>query len=154
MIEGLAARGLIERVEENEAGVAAQAGLAPEPTPGLRRLPWRLTRAGRRAAGVEVLAAAADGPGASPAASPRSPPRKSSKLGAIVAALGSGQREGRGATLADLCALTGWQAHTVRAALTRLPQRGVAVERVRSIGSDDDAQTRYRLRSSLTGEER
>jgi cell division septation protein DedD len=32
-----------------------------------------------------------------------------------------------GATLVELVALTGWQAHTTRAALTRLRQRGFSV---------------------------
>ncbi|WP_169791208.1 DUF3489 domain-containing protein [Rubellimicrobium mesophilum] len=46
-----------------------------------------------------------------------------------------------GATLADLRAATGWQPHTVRAALTRLRQAGLAIERSRS----DAGRTVYRI---------
>ena len=36
----------------------------------------------------------------------------------------------RGASLADLISLTGWQAHTVRASLSRLRQTGLAIDLV------------------------
>ena len=48
-----------------------------------------------------------------------------------------------GATLAVLCDVLGWQAHTVRAALTRLRQAGHAVERNRS----SEGETAYRIAS-------
>ncbi|WP_372625009.1 DUF3489 domain-containing protein [Falsiroseomonas sp.] len=48
------------------------------------------------------------------------------KLGSVLATL---SRHG-GATLGELAALTGWQPHTTRAALTRLRQRGYALERL------------------------
>ena len=45
-----------------------------------------------------------------------------------------------GATIAQIAKATGWQAHTVRAALTRLRQAGTPIERVR-----DDKVSRYHL---------
>ncbi|MGI9452799.1 MAG: DUF3489 domain-containing protein [Geminicoccaceae bacterium] len=47
------------------------------------------------------------------------PTRPSGKLGKLVERLGTAD----GATLVELTELTGWQPHTVRAALTRLRQR-------------------------------
>ena len=49
--------------------------------------------------------------------------RPSGKLGQVVEQLGRTD----GAMLSELVDLTGWQAHTVRAALTRLRQRGFAI---------------------------
>lgn len=54
-----------------------------------------------------------------------------------------------GATLADLMHATGWQAHTVRAALTHLRQAGHAVERSRS----DEGGTVYRIRQPSAASE-
>ena len=45
------------------------------------------------------------------------------KLGAVVMAI-SGNK---GATLAELTKTTGWQSHTVRAALSRLRKRGMVI---------------------------
>ena len=45
-----------------------------------------------------------------------------------------------GATLAELAGLTGWLPHTTRAALTRLRQRGYALERL-----DLNGRKAYRL---------
>lgn len=47
-----------------------------------------------------------------------------------------------GATLAAICAATGWQAHSARAALTGLPKGGTTVERV---ASPDGQPTRWRI---------
>ena len=58
------------------------------------------------------------------------------KLGAIVAAVSAET----GATLDELVALTRWQAHTARAALTRLRQRGFAVHL-----ANRDGRKAYRL---------
>jgi hypothetical protein len=52
-----------------------------------------------------------------------SPSRPGGKLGKIVEHMDSAE----GATLAELTALSGWQPHTVRAALTRLRQRGFKI---------------------------
>jgi len=49
--------------------------------------------------------------------------RPAGKLGRVLQAIGGD----RGASLAELVALTGWQPHTTRAALTRLRQRGFAL---------------------------
>lgn len=54
-------------------------------------------------------------------------PRPQSKLGQVLAML----RRPKGATVADLAAATGWQRHTVRAALTGLRKRGLAVNRAK-----------------------
>jgi Protein of unknown function (DUF3489) len=59
--------------------------------------------------------------------SERSEPRANSKLALLVDLL---SRE-RGATIADLTTATGWLPHTTRAALTRLRQRGLGLERVK-----------------------
>jgi hypothetical protein len=49
--------------------------------------------------------------------------RPTGKLGHVLDAVAAK----RGASLAELVELTGWQPHTTRAALTRLRQRGFAV---------------------------
>ena len=64
-------------------------------------------------------------------------PKRTSKQATIIALI---QRT-RGATLADLIAATGWQQHSLRAALTGLRKAGHSVERQR----DDAGETRYRL---------
>jgi hypothetical protein len=51
------------------------------------------------------------------------PSRPGGKLGNIVERLETTE----GATLTELTDLTGWQPHTVRAALTRLRQRGFSI---------------------------
>lgn len=43
----------------------------------------------------------------------------------------------RGASIADLCTLTGWQSHTVRAALSRMRKAGHPI--ARSAGKDGRA---------------
>lgn len=48
-----------------------------------------------------------------------------------------------GATLAELAALTGWQPHTTRAALTRLRRRGFVLV----LGSADGAGDRKAYRA-------
>ena len=50
--------------------------------------------------------------------------RPTGKLGHVLNAVGAA----RGASLDELVELTGWQPHTARAALTRLRQRGFAVD--------------------------
>jgi len=50
-------------------------------------------------------------------------------------------RREQGATLEDLIAATGWLAHTTRAALTRLRQRGYALTRSKG----EDGRTIYRV---------
>lgn len=66
-------------------------------------------------------------------------PTKAARLQEMLAAPG-------GATLAGLGAALGWQAHTVRAALTRLRQAGHAVERSKSEAGD----TVYRIAPAAT----
>lgn len=86
------------------------------------------TRAGTPAANRET--APSEGPSSSPAAKPES------KTARVIALL---RREG-GATLDELVAETGWQAHTTRAALTGLRKKGHAI-------SNDkvDGVRRYRV---------
>ena len=60
--------------------------------------------------------------GDDPAPSPSKPSKKSAQVIALLEA-------DDGVTLADLCAVTGWQAHTCRAFLTGLRKKGRALER-------------------------
>jgi len=53
------------------------------------------------------------------------PPREHSKASRLVDLL----LTGTGASLEDMIEATGWQAHTVRAAMTGLRKRGYPVER-------------------------
>lgn len=57
-----------------------------------------------------------------PAPPPIKPPKKSVQAITLLEAED-------GATLADLCAMTGWQAHTCRAFLTGLRKKGRVLER-------------------------
>jgi hypothetical protein len=78
-----------------------------------------------------VVAEDVDAPALSqdPAGGPK-PPRPDSKLGAVLVLL---QRRD-GATPDDLIQATGWLAHTIRAALTGLRQRGYIIETAREQG--------------------
>ena len=51
--------------------------------------------------------------------------------------------EGTGASIPDLMKATGWQSHTVRAAMTSLRKRGFQIERVEPAG---DGKALYRLK--------
>jgi hypothetical protein len=64
-------------------------------------------------------------PGAKAQAAPpkHSAARPESKTGKVIALL----RRENGATLEELVALTGWQPHTARAALTGLKKKGYAI---------------------------
>lgn len=53
------------------------------------------------------------------------PPREHSKAHRLLGLLGAGT----GASLEDMIEATGWQGHTVRAAMTGLRKRGFAIER-------------------------
>ncbi|MEO7382662.1 MAG: DUF3489 domain-containing protein, partial [Paracoccaceae bacterium] len=70
-------------------------------------------------------------------AMPMVAPGRASKQATITALV----QRAEGATLADLIAATGWQQHSLRAALTGLRNAGHSVERQR----DDAGVTRYRL---------
>jgi hypothetical protein len=68
-------------------------------------------------------------PGGSELPAPADAPAGTSptgKLGKVLATLSTDA----GATLPELVAITGWQPHTTRAALTRLRQRGYTLERL------------------------
>ncbi|WP_431285561.1 DUF3489 domain-containing protein [Humitalea sp. 24SJ18S-53] len=113
----------------------------------------RLTEAGIRAAGSVIAPAVPipeepirqisrppePGQASTPPTSAQGEARPGGKLGQILDAVAAGQ----GATLVDLIALTGWQPHTTRAALTRLRQRGFALRLVAEGG-----QKAYRLAST------
>lgn len=51
--------------------------------------------------------------------------------------------EGDGASVPDLMEVTGWQSHTVRAAVTGLRKRGFSIDR---LPQPDKAPTLYRLK--------
>jgi Protein of unknown function (DUF3489) len=61
-------------------------------------------------------------------------PRPGSKTAMLLELLG-----GKGSTVEKMCEALGWQAHTLRAALTRLPN-GAKAERTR-----EDGVTSYKL---------
>ena len=63
-------------------------------------------------------------------------PRPASKQATIAAML----RQRNGTTITELMAATGWQSHSIRAALTGLRKAGHHIERQR----DDSGTTRYR----------
>ena len=101
-----------------------------------RALSLVLLRAGRDAVGVDeapddgVLKSAADSqsPEAIQQDQPVSPAPRSGGKRALLLSILSGPS---GATLNELMAATGWLAHTTRAALTGLRQRGYVLERMK-----------------------
>lgn len=110
------------------------AGLLEERLTGVTKYAWRsdpdgqhyllrATKLGRTKAG-EVVQPADTKPAVfdpAPSDCSRAP---GGKLGQVLSAVCSHS----GASIADLIALTGWQAHTVRASLTRLRQTGVPIQ--------------------------
>lgn len=73
---------------------------------------------------------APDGP-ADEAAAPASPARSpQGKLGQVLARLASPS----GATIEELAEETGWQPHTLRAAMSRLRRKGYRIERTAEAG--------------------
>lgn len=72
----------------------------------------------------------------SPAPATAAVPKPASKIAHVIGLL---KRE-EGATLAELMAVTGWQPHTTRAALTGLRKKGHAIERMKR-----DEMTSYRI---------
>ncbi len=66
-------------------------------------------------------------------------PTKTTKTDAVLRLL----RRPSGATIAQLQKITGWQPHSVRAALTGFRKRGIAVAREK----DDAGTTVYRVAS-------
>ena len=50
----------------------------------------------------------------------------------------------KGATLPQLCEATGWQSHSVRAAMTGLRKKGCEIER----GNAEDGTSLYRITSA------
>lgn len=62
-------------------------------------------------------------PEPAPVPSPTKPKAPSGKLGALLGRIGNPS----GATIDQLADATGWQAHTIRAAFSRLRQRGFPI---------------------------
>ena len=91
--------------------------------------------------------APAEGRGANGEASPPSPEPQapSSKVGRIRAMLASPA----GSSLAALCEATGWQSHSVRAALTGLRKAGSTIEKSKA----EDGSTVYRIAAGAEGGE-
>lgn len=71
------------------------------------------------------------------ALTPSAAPRAGAKLAAVIALL----ERTEGASINELTVVTGWLAHTTRAALTGLRKRGLAVERAKR----EDGMTVYRI---------
>ena len=69
--------------------------------------------------------------------------RPGTKQAALIALL----ERPKGATIAQMCGKTGWQAHSVRAALTGFRKRGLAVCR----GTNSAGSTVYSMASQPTG---
>jgi hypothetical protein len=89
------------------------------------------------AAGAPRKARAGTAPAnVTPATTAPTPARPGGKLGQIVDRLGAEA----GATIEELTGMTGWQAHTVHAALSRLRTRGFAMRLDR-----DGERNAYRL---------
>ncbi|WP_439620099.1 DUF3489 domain-containing protein [Hyphomonas sp.] len=65
-------------------------------------------------------------------------PKIGTKEATLVSAL-----TGKGASITQLSELLGWQPHTIRAAFTRLRQRGYNIERLKAEG---DASSMFRLK--------
>ena len=125
--EGLAAIG------RTASGARRKARARPAPAPALREAPAEGSPPLARPVAAEIAPGGSGSPG--PAAAPVEP-RPGGKLGRVLATLATDA----GATLPELVALTGWQPHTTRAALTRLRQRGHALER-----HERDGMKAYRL---------
>lgn len=68
-------------------------------------------------------------------------PKVGTKEAALVSAL-----TGKGKTIKQVSALLSWQPHTVRAAFTRLRQRGYIIDRV---PPTDKLPARFKLRSKV-----
>ena len=81
-----------------------------------------VTSEGQAAIGIEVPAVSAK-------------PKSQTKQEQLIALL-----SGDGCTVAEMGVALTWLTHTVRAALTRLRQRGVTIERI-----SDDGPSRYRI---------
>ncbi len=111
-------------------GLATEKGKAKKPV---------ITKPGRAAAGDEDNKAKPTGAKRHDGKAPISSIRPDSKQGRLLALLS--RPEGAGIT--DLIETTGWQPHSVRAALTGFRKRGIAVAREK----DDAGTTVYRVAS-------
>jgi hypothetical protein len=110
--------------------VAAQTGeveMATKKKPTAKKAPAKKAAAKRPSAKRAVAKAAANGDQAKG-------PRAGSKTAMLLELL-----KGKGSTVEKMCEALGWQAHTLRAALTRLPN-GAKTERTR-----EDGVTSYKL---------
>lgn len=72
-----------------------------------------------------------------------SPPRPESKLGIVLGLLQADE----GASLAKLVAVTDWQPHTTRAALTGLRKRGYLIANDKVVDADGSRRSVYRIKS-------
>ena len=150
-------RGRHQALRITAAGLAAAGGAGadrpaaaqePDPADGPAPAPGRAGAPGanHRASfsGTEDAATtdadATPPPAAEPAAAaPTAAARPGGKLGRVLDAVAAED----GATLAELAALTGWQPHTTRAALTRLRRRGFVLV----LGSAEGAGDRKAYRA-------
>ena len=115
--------------DQSEPGPTATPSLPRQASPTERR-----PRRGDRPAASPEAANTSEPASLAAAASPTS---GRTKKAAVIALLAHPD----GASLNDLSAATGWQAHSVRAALTGLRKEGHAITR----DKDDKGETRYRL---------
>lgn len=108
-------------------------------TPAQPKIEQQNTVAVARKAQVKAKAKTTSRPVPEPAPlpSPTTPKAPSGKLGTLLGRIGNPA----GADIDELADATGWQAHTIRAAFSRLRQRGFPIALV----TDTDGRKAYRL---------
>ena len=143
VLAGLLRKGL---VEERSVRTAEQAWC---PAEDCRHIGLKITTSGLTAIGVPALSGTgtspdapsqADAPASGDPAGSKTEDPSSGRLGSKQALLIAELRRPEGARIDDLTGLLGWQPHTVRAALTGLRRKGVAIER----SQDGEGKTVYR----------
>ena len=130
-----------ESVRASDAAKAPAPMLGHAGTPGAKGV---TVRAADARADVDARPELADAGLA--AAVPPATARPHGKLGRVLDATAAED----GATLAELAALTGWQPHTTRAALTGLRRRGFVL--VLGLGKGAGGRKAYRLRPEVRGD--
>jgi len=127
-VNGLLKRGLIEEVRVTPRAPLWRKGKSDT------AVALAITAAGQEAIGIGPAPNKRKG-ASSPVARDRQCPRPNSKQTLLISML-----QGDGITIAALGKKLGWLPHTVRAAVTRLRQKGLAIERIR-----ENRVSRYRI---------
>jgi len=127
-VNGLLKRGLIEEVRVKPRAPFWRKNKTDKATA------LAITAAGKEAIGIVPAPAKVKGAGKH-VARDRQRPRPKSKQAQLINML-----HGDGITIAALSKTLGWLPHTVRAAFTRLRQKGMTIERIH-----EDGVSRYRI---------